>query len=72
MAGKELETDDWLPVDLSALVAVVDDKYLDRIDKLLTRATKRVNKVIESGDYDTVVKTLHEGDRQIIDAVDRS
>jgi uncharacterized membrane protein len=37
-AGDELQADDWLPVNSSAIVAVVDDQYLDRIGKVVTKA----------------------------------
>ena len=48
-----VDAEAWLPVGSSAIVAVVDDLYLDRIDK---------------GDYDAVVKAVNEGDEKIIEA----
>lgn len=71
-AGDELRADDWLPMNSSAIVAVVDDEYLDRIDKVVTKATKKVDKAIDKGDYDAVVKALNEGGQQVVDAVDRA
>jgi uncharacterized membrane protein len=71
-AADELQTDDWLPVNSSAIVAVVDDQYLDRIDKVVTKASKKVNKAVDKGDYDAVVKALNEGGQQVVDAVDRA
>jgi uncharacterized membrane protein len=71
-AGDELQADDWLPVNSSAIVAVVDDQYLDQIDKVVAQSTKKVNKAIDKGDYDAVVKALNEGGQQIVDAVDRA
>jgi uncharacterized membrane protein len=71
-AADELQTDDWLPVNSSAIVAVVDDRYLDRIDKAVTKASKKVNKAVDKGDYDAVVKAINEGGQQVVDAVDRT
>jgi uncharacterized membrane protein len=71
-ASDEIQADDWLPVNSSAIVAVVDDEYLDRVEKAATKATKKVNKAIDKGDYDSVMKALNEGGQQIVDAVDRT
>ena len=54
----------------SAIVAVVDDLYLDRVDKAVAKAVKKTNKAIDKGDYDAVVKAVNEGDEKIIDAVE--
>lgn len=65
-----VEAEQWLPNDSSAIVAVVDDLYLDNIDRAVAKATKKLNKAIDKGDYDAVVKALDEGSHQIVDAVD--
>ena len=51
----------------SAIVAVVDDLYLDRVDAAVGKATKKVSKAIDKGDYDAVVKAVNEGDEKIIE-----
>jgi hypothetical protein len=56
------------PWGASAIVAVVDDQYLDRIDKAVGKATKKVTKAIDKGDYDAVVKAVNEGDEKTIEA----
>ena len=61
---------EWLPPGSSAIVAVVDNLYLDRVDSAVTKATKKVNKAIDKGDYDAVVKAVNEGDEKIIDAAE--
>lgn len=66
--GVDAET--WLPANSSAIVAVVDDLYLDRIDKAVTKAVKKTNKAIDKDDYDAVVKALNEGADNIADAID--
>jgi uncharacterized membrane protein len=66
--GVDAET--WLPVGSSAIVAVVDDLYLDRVDNAVAKAVKKTNKAIDKGDYDAVVKAVNEGNEKIIDAVE--
>lgn len=68
---KELGVDaqEWLPADASAIIAVVDDLYLDRIDAAFEQATKKIGKAIDKGDYDAVVKAVNEGDEKIVDAI---
>jgi len=65
---KEIGVDaqEWLPPGASAIVAVVDDQYLDRIDRAVAKASKKVNKAIDKGDYDAVVKAVNEGNEKII------
>ena len=63
-----VDAEEWLPPGASAIVAVVDDQYLDRIDKAVRKATKKVTKAIDKGDYDAVVKAVNEGDEKIIEA----
>ena len=65
-----VDAEEWLPVGSSAIVAVVDDLYLDRIDKAVGKASKKVAKAIDKGDYDAVVKAVNEGDEKIIDAAE--
>jgi uncharacterized membrane protein len=63
-----VNAEQWLPNGASAIVAVVDDQYLDRIDKTVAKASKKVTKAIDKGDYDAVVKAVNEGDEKIIQA----
>jgi len=65
-----LDAQEWLPAGSSAIVAVVDDLYLDRVDKAVTKAVKKVDKAIDKGDYDKVVKALDEGGQKVVDAVE--
>lgn len=66
--GVDAET--WLPAGSSAIVAVIDDLYLDRVDKAVDKAIKKTNKAIDKGDYDAVVKAVNDGDEKVIDAVE--
>jgi uncharacterized membrane protein len=63
-----VDADEWLPPGSSAIVALIDDLYLDRVDKAINKATKKVSKAVESGDYDAVVNAVNEGDQKIIEA----
>ncbi len=65
-----LDAEEWLPVNSSAIVAVIDDLYLDRIDAAVARAVKKTNKAIDKDDYDAVVKAVTEGSDDIAKAVD--
>lgn len=69
---KELgvELDDYLPPNSSAVVVVVDDKYLDWVEKALTKADKRISKAIDSGDADKLAKALEKSADDIGDAID--
>lgn len=69
---KELgvELDAYLPPDSSAVVVVVDNRYLDRVEHALIRAQKRVDKAISKDDYDKLVKALEKSDEEIGDALD--
>jgi len=62
--------EDWLPPNSSAVVAVVDDLYLDRVEAAVSKAVKRTQKVIDKGDYTKVVKALQGGGDDIAKALD--
>jgi uncharacterized membrane protein len=64
-----VDENEWLPAGSSAIVAVIDDEYLDNVDAALTSATKKVNKAIDKGDYDDIVKALNQGGQQVVEAV---
>jgi uncharacterized membrane protein len=65
-----VDAQEWLPSGSSAIVAVVDDLYLDRVDNAIEKATKKVSKAIDKGDYDAVVKAVNEGDEKIAEAIE--
>ena len=69
---KELgvELDEYFPPDSSAVVVIVDDKYLDRVEASLTKADKKINKAIDSGDADKLQKAISDSSDDIADAVD--
>ncbi len=69
---KELgvDADEYLPPGSSAVVAVVDDAYLDGVDRALGKADKKVTKAIDSGDYDKVKKAVQKSEGKIADAIE--
>ena len=69
---KELgvDLDEYFPPNSSAVVVIVDDKYLDRVEKALSKSDKKVSKAIDSGDADKLEKALSKSDDEITDAVD--
>jgi len=65
-----VEVDEYLPPGSSAIVAVVDDVYLDRLASTITRADKRISKAIDSGDYDKVRSAVQKSSDQVTDAIE--
>ena len=65
-----VEADEWLPADSSAIVAIVDDLYLDRVDHAIDKAAKKVSKAIDKGDAEKVAKAIDEGGDKILKAIE--
>ena len=65
-----LQLDETVPPGSSAIIALIDDKYLDRVERALTRATKRIEKAVDSEDYDKLEKALSESSKDVRSAVD--
>ena len=63
-----VELDEYLPPGSSAIVAIVDDVYLDQLASTITKADKRISKAIDSGDYDKVKKAVQKSADQITDS----
>lgn len=66
--GKDLE--EYLLPGSSAILAVIDDQYADRLDKVLARADKRVARAIDSGNYDKLVKALNDAGYDVEAAIE--
>ena len=69
---KELgvELDDYFPPNSSAVVVVVDNKYLDRVEAALVKSSKRISKAISKGDYDKLQDAISKSGDEIADAVE--
>jgi len=69
---KELgvDLDEYFPPNSSAVVVIVEDKYLDRVDAALAKADKNINKAIDSGDADKLEQAISDSADNVTDAVD--
>jgi len=65
--GVDLE--EYLPPGSSAVVAVVDDQWADKVENALVKSDKRINQAIDSGDYDKLKDALEKSDAQVADAI---
>jgi len=66
--GVELE--DYLPPGSSAVVAVVDDQWADRVENALVNSDKRINKAIDAGDYEQLQKAIAKSSDEVAGAID--
>ncbi|MET4159936.1 DUF1269 domain-containing protein [Agromyces sp. PvR057] len=64
-----IELEEYLPKGTSAIVAVIDDKYLDRIDAALAQTQKKISKAIDRDDYEQLEKAIDEGGDKIAKAI---
>jgi uncharacterized membrane protein len=65
-----VEVEEYLAPGSSAIAVIIDDQYVDRVEKALTKSTKKVSKAIDSGDYDKVKKALDEAGYNVDDALE--
>jgi len=64
------ELDEYLPAGSSAVIVVVDDMYLDRVENALTKSGKKISKAVDSGDVEKLEKALADADADVSDAID--
>jgi uncharacterized membrane protein len=64
------EIDEYFPPNSSAVVVIVDDKYLDRVEASLTKADKKISKAIDSDDAEKLQKAVSESAGDVDDAID--
>jgi uncharacterized membrane protein len=69
---KELgvELDEYLPPNSSAVVVVIDNKYLDRVETALDNSSKRINKAISQDDYDKLADAVSKSQDEVDKAVE--
>ena len=53
-----VDVEEYLPPGSSAVVAVVDDEWADKVENALVKSDKRINKAIDSDDYDELWKAI--------------
>ena len=64
-----VDVEEYLPPGTSAVVAVVDDTYADRVENALVRSDKRINKAIDSGDYDKLQEAIAKSGVDVSNAI---
>lgn len=64
-----IDVDEYLAPGTSAVVAVVDDKWADRVQKALARSDKRISKAIDSDDYERLRKAIEESADDVIEQI---
>ena len=64
-----VEMEEYLPPGSSAVVAVVDDVYADKVEAALVNSDKRINKAIDKDDYDELQKALAQSSDEVTKAV---
>jgi uncharacterized membrane protein len=64
-----VEVEEYLPPGSSAVVAVVDDKYADKVENALVKSDKRIDKAIDSGDYQELQKAISKSSDEVSDAI---
>ena len=64
------ELDEYFPPNSSAVVVIVDDKYLDRVEASLTKADKKISMAIDSDDADKLQKAISKSADSVDDAID--
>jgi uncharacterized membrane protein len=65
-----MELDEVMPPNTSAIIAIVDDAYADRVDKAFAKAVKRVSKAVDAGDVEELQKALDKGEKELGKALD--
>jgi uncharacterized membrane protein len=64
-----VDVEEYLPAGSSAVVAVVDDVYADKVEGALVNSDKRINKAIDSDDYDQLQEALSKSSAEVSDAI---
>jgi len=68
--GLGAELDEYFPPNSSAVVVILDNKYLDRVEASLGKADKKISKAIDSDDADKLRKAVSESADDVGDAID--
>jgi uncharacterized membrane protein len=62
--------DEYFPPDSSAVVVVVEDLYLDRVESALTKSAKKISKAIDKDDYDKLRTAIVNARENVDDAIE--
>jgi uncharacterized membrane protein len=64
-----VDVDEYLAPGSSAIVAVVDDRWADKVEKALHRSDKRISKAIDADDYEKLRKAIEESADDIVEQI---
>src|SRR3974390_3381151 len=64
-----VDVDEYLPPGSSAVVAVVDDRWADKVENALVKSDKKINKAIDSGDYEELQKAISKSSDEVSGAI---
>ncbi len=65
-----VDVEEYLAPGTSAVVAVVDDKWADRVEKAaLQRSDKRISKAIDSDDYEKLREALEKSADDVVEQI---
>ena len=64
-----VDVDEYLPPGSSAVVAVVDDQWADKVENALVKSDKRISKAIDSDDYDELQKAISKSSEEVSGAI---
>ena len=64
-----VDVEEYLPPGSSAVVAVVDDQYADKVEAALVNSDKRLNQAIDSGDYEELQKAISKSQDEVSGAI---
>ncbi|MFH8252998.1 DUF1269 domain-containing protein [Microbacterium sp. B2969] len=63
------DVDEYLAPGTSAVVAVVDDRWADKVEKALLRADKRISRAIDTDDYEKLQKAIEDSADDIVEQI---
>ena len=64
-----VDVEEYLPKGSSAVVAVVDDQWADKVQNALVKSDKRINKAIDADDYEQLQKAISKSTAEVADAI---
>ncbi|WP_431220774.1 DUF1269 domain-containing protein [Leifsonia xyli] len=60
-----VDLDEYLPPGSSAVVAVVDDTWADKVEEALVKADKRIAKAIDQDDYEKLQEAIAKSEEEV-------
>jgi uncharacterized membrane protein len=64
-----VDVDEYLAPGTSAVVAVVDDKWADKVEGALERSDKRISKAIDSDDFEKLRTAIEKSADDVVEQI---